>query len=119
MQNYGKVWFCQGAEEWSGFPRWLSGKEFTCSARDAGLIPGWRRFPGGGNANPLQYSRLGNPMDRGAWWATVRGVSKESDTTWQLSNMPINQKTEKGSTVGQSNSSPIIMRRYSHVYIMR
>ena len=58
-------------------------------------------------------------MDRGAWWATVRGVSKESDTAWQLSNVPINQKTEKGSAVGQSNSSPIILRRYSHVYIMR
>ena len=38
------------------------------------------RYPGEGNGNPLQYSYLGNPMDRGAWWATVHGVTKESDT---------------------------------------
>ena len=42
--------------------------------RDAGLIPGSGRFSGEGNGNPLQYSCLGNPMDRGAWWATVHGV---------------------------------------------
>ena len=45
-------------------------------ARDAVSIPGWGRSPGGGNGNPLQYSCLGNPMDRGAWWATVHGVTK-------------------------------------------
>ena len=49
--------------------------------RDAGLIPGSGRFPGEGNGNPLQYSYLENPMDRGAWWATVHGVAKQSDTT--------------------------------------
>ena len=42
---------------------------------DAGLIPGLGRFPGGGNGNPLQYSCLENPRDRGAWQATVHGVS--------------------------------------------
>ena len=40
-------------------------------ARNAGLIPGWGRSPGVGNGNPLQYSCLGNCMDRGVWWATV------------------------------------------------
>ena len=45
-------------------------------ARDAGVIPGWGRSPGGGNGNPLQYSCLGSPMDRGAWWAAVHGVAK-------------------------------------------
>ena len=45
-----------------------------------GLIPRLRRSPGGGNGDPLQYSCLGNPMDRGAWWVTVHEVSKESDT---------------------------------------
>ena len=45
-------------------------------AWDAGLIPGWGRRPGEGHGNPLQYSCLGNPMDRGAWWATVHGVAK-------------------------------------------
>ena len=48
---------------------------------DAGSIPGLRRSPGEGNGNPLQYSRLENPMDRGAWWATVRGVTAEGDMT--------------------------------------
>ena len=45
-------------------------------AGDADWIPGSGRFPGGGNGYPLQYSCLGNPMDRGAWWATVYGVAK-------------------------------------------
>ena len=48
--------------------------------RDVGSIPGSGRSPGEGNGNPLQYSCLGNPRDRGAWWATVFGVA-ESDTT--------------------------------------
>ena len=49
--------------------------------RDVGLIPGLGRFPGEGNGNPLQYSCLENPMDRGPWQATVHGAAKESDTT--------------------------------------
>ena len=57
-------------------------KESTCNAEDMGLIPWSGRSPGEGNGNPLQYSCLGNPMDRGAWWATVHGVTKESDMTW-------------------------------------
>ena len=50
------------------------------NAGDEGWIPGLERSPGRGNDNPLQYSCLGNPMDRDAWWATFRGVA-ESDTT--------------------------------------
>ena len=53
--------------------------------RDTGSIPGSGRSPGGGNGHPLQYSRLENPMDRGAWWATVHGGCKESVMTEQLS----------------------------------
>ena len=50
--------------------------------RNSGSTPGSGRSPGGGHGNPLQYSCLGNPMDRGAWWAIVqRGGLKESDTT--------------------------------------
>jgi len=66
----------------------LSSKESACSSGDAdmGLILGLGRSPAGGNGNPLQYSSLGTPMDRGAWQATVHGVTKESDTTEQLNN---------------------------------
>jgi len=56
-------------------------KNPPANARDMGLIPELGRSPGEGNGNPLQDSCLGNPMDRGAWWATVHGVTKESDTT--------------------------------------
>ena len=52
----------------------LDGKEFACSAEDLGSIPGSGRSPGEGNSNPLQYSCLENPMDRGVWWATVHGA---------------------------------------------
>ena len=51
-------------------------KESACSIGDLGLIPGLGRSPREGNGNPLQYSCLENPMDRGAWWATVHGVAK-------------------------------------------
>ena len=54
-------------------------KASACNAGDLGLIPGSGRPPGEGNGNPLPYSCLENPMDRGAWWATVHGVA-ESDT---------------------------------------
>ena len=57
----------------------LAVKNLTANAgdlREVGLIPGLGRSPGGGRGNPLQYSCLENPMDRGAWWATVHGVTK-------------------------------------------
>ena len=63
-----------------GSPRWLSGKESARNAGDEGLIAGWRRSPGEGNGNPLQYSCLGNPMGRETWRTTVHGVTKSQ--TW-------------------------------------
>ena len=66
------------------FPGGSVSKESTCSAGDPGSIPGLGRSPGEENGNPLQYSCLGNPMDGGAWWATVHGVTKELNTTEQL-----------------------------------
>ena len=51
-----------------------------------GSIPGWGRSPGGGHGNPLQYSWLENPMDRGAWWATVHGVTKRHDGATHVNN---------------------------------
>ena len=59
-----------------GFPGGSDGKESVCNAGNPGSIPGSKRSPGEGNGNPLQYSCLGNPKDRGDWWATVYGVTK-------------------------------------------
>ena len=61
-------------------------KNPSANARDKGSIPRLGRFPGGGNGNSLQNSGLGNPMDRGSWWATVHGVTKEADMTQQLNS---------------------------------
>ena len=63
----------------SGLPWWLSGKESTCECRrpeSVGSIPGLGTSPGEGNGNPLQYSCLGNPMDKEAWRATVPEVTR-------------------------------------------
>ena len=59
-----------------GFPWWLSGKDSACQVGDLGSFPGCGRSSGEGNGNLLQYSCLGNPMDRGAWQAIVPGVTK-------------------------------------------
>ena len=58
------------------FPGGSDGKVSVYNVRDLGSIPGLGRFPGEGNGNPLQSSCLENPMDRGAWWATVHGVAR-------------------------------------------
>ena len=55
-------------------------KNLPANAGDVGSIPGSGRSPGEGNGNPFQDSCLGNPMDKGAWWATVHGVTKEAGT---------------------------------------
>ena len=65
-----------------GLPWWHRAKESACQAGDADLIPGSGRSPGEENGNPLQYSCLGNLMDRGAWWASVHGVEK----SWMRQN---------------------------------
>ena len=56
------------------------GKELAYNAADLGLIPGSGRFPGKGNGNPLQYSCLENPMDRGAWWSAAHGIAESNMT---------------------------------------
>ena len=61
---------------YTDFPGGSDSKASAYNAGDLGLIPGLRRSPGEGNSNLLQYFRLGNPMDRGAWWARVYGVIK-------------------------------------------
>ena len=64
-----------------GFPGGSEGKESSCNTRDPGSILGLGRSPGEGNGYPFQHSCLENPMDRGAWRATVHGGHKESDMT--------------------------------------
>ena len=64
-------------------------KNPTVNAEDTrgmSLIPWLGRYPGKGNSSPLKYSCLGNPMNRGVWWATVHGVTKELDMTRWLNN---------------------------------
>ena len=70
-----------------GLPRRLSGKESTCQGRRRGFDPWSGRSPRGGHGNPLQYSHLGNPMDRGAWWIPVHGIAK----TWTQLSMHANR----------------------------
>ena len=71
-------------------PRWFSGNECACSAGDMqGSIPESGRSPRGGHGNPLQYSCLGNPMYREAWWSTVQGVTKSQTglSNWTATTM--------------------------------
>ena len=78
---------------YAGASQWLSGKGSdydTGDKRDTGSIPGLGRLPGEGNGNPLQYSWLGNTLDRGAWQVTVHGVTKS--WTW-LSTYSLNHHT--------------------------
>ena len=70
-----------------GFPGGSEVKASACNVGDLGSIPGSGRSPGGGNGYPFQYSYLENPMDGGAWWATVHGVAKSQT---QLSNFTFN-----------------------------
>ena len=68
-----------------GYPGGSDGEESTCNVGDLGLIPGSGRSPGERNGNTLQHPCLENPMDRGAWWATVPGVA-ESVRTEQVTH---------------------------------
>ena len=84
-----------------GLPQWLRGKGSTCNAEDSGdtgSVPGWGSSPGGGHGNPLQCSCLENPTDRGACWATVHRVTKESEmneATEHACNTTIKKKQTK------------------------
>ena len=74
-----------GFLELTSFPGGSEDKASACNAGDQGSIPGLGRSPGEGNGNPLQYSCLDNPMDGGAWWATVDGVAQSQTRLSSLS----------------------------------
>ena len=89
--------------------------ESACNAGDLGLIPGLGRSTGEGNGNPLQYSCLEDPMDRGAWWATVHGVTESrtrlsdfhfhpyllhSERTLRTEQMDGDHRTKRGGATG-------------------
>ena len=76
-QNYQfYIWFFGSTVQYVDFPGGSDGKASAYNAGDLGSIPGWGRFPWRRKCNPLQYSCLENPMDRGAWWATVYRVAQ-------------------------------------------
>ena len=73
--------YLENIMEYEGFPGSSSVKNLPANAGDMDLILGSGRYPREGNGNPLLYSCLGNPMDRGVWWVTVHGVANELNTT--------------------------------------
>ena len=87
-----------------GLPRWLSGKESTCQAEDAGSIPGSGRSPGEGSGCLLQCSCLRNPMDREAWWATVHWATRVGHDL-QLNNSEARKESQPGRFLAQDSVS--------------
>ena len=81
--------------------------------RDLGSIPGWGRYPGGGHGNPLQDSCLENPMDRGAWWATVHSVAQNQAQLKQLSTNAQLGKIFASSQFRISGTTPNFLLRNS------
>ena len=79
-KHYCRVYLLQQLMVLWGFPSSSNGKACDCNTGDQGSTPGSGRSPGEGNGNPCQYPCLENPMDKGAWWARVHGVTKSS--TW-------------------------------------
>ena len=76
VEGHSRTQLCLTPSSQLGFPRWLRVKNLPANAGDAGSIPGSGGPPREGNGNPLLYPCLENPMDRGAWWATVHGVTE-------------------------------------------
>ena len=101
-----------------GFPGGSEGKESACNAGDLGLIPGLGRCPGEGKGCPLHYSCLENSMDRGAWWATVRGVAKSLTRLREHLQLDSKTKTNKQKKIThfknrQKTSKNIFPKQYA------
>ena len=88
-----------------GFPGGVSGKEPTCQCREAGLIPGLGRSPGRGHGNPLQYSCLENPMDKGTRQAAVHRFAKSGTQLKQHACSQINKKLKTNEIYEQKGTS--------------
>ena len=101
--SFVETWIDLDSAIQSDFPHCSLGKESVCNAGDPGLIPGSGRSPGEGNSNPLPYSCLENPMDRGAWQATVHGVTRVG---LNLSTSPHTEwsKSERGKQISYINA---------------
>ena len=91
-------------EMYTGFPGGSSGKESARQCRRHGFHPELGRSPGRGNGDRLQHSCLENPMDRGAWWAAVHGVAKESDMTEQLGTHKIKSRSDRACSLFSPSS---------------
>ena len=100
-----------------GFPGGSVIKNLPANAGDMGLIPRWGRSPGEGNGNPLQYSCLGNSMDRGAWQATVHGAAKELDPTYTTTSVHPTRETQASPCLYQSPHFSCIL--FSHLFLER
>ena len=103
---------------WVGLPWWCNDKESACYAGDMGWIPVSGRSPGEGNGNPLQYSCLGNPMGRGAWWAIVHVVAKSWTwlSKWAHTHTLV-MKCNRVELTGrrrQWHPTPVLLPRKSH-----
>ena len=101
-----------------GFPGGSDTKESACSAGDLGSIPGSGRSLGEGNGNRLQYSCLENPMDRGAWQATVHGVT-ESDMTERITSNTLTRsdawkEAQKTSEDHQPSADRVLQAHWRH-----
>ena len=99
-----------------GLLRWFLSKEPVCQCRRP-------RFDllGEGNDNPLQYSHLGDPMDRGSWWAPIRGITKESDTTQPLNkfvNVSLKYKIQIGSSQPNKTRAVLFHTLHQHPQIV-
>ena len=103
-----------------GFPGGSVVKNLPANTGDTDLIPGSGRSPGGRNGNPLQYSCLENPIDRGAWWATVHGVTKSQTWLRNWTTKTIISKLRKWFTTLQVNwpvkkfHSYVLLKKHSN-----
>ena len=98
-----------------GFPGGSDGEESAYNAGDLGSVPGLGRSAGEGNGYPLHYSFLENPMDRGAWWATIHGVTKSQTRLKQL-NVHTSWKQHEGfSHSGVAENQDLLWRLGSSV----